>query len=333
MRTTNHIQITGGFALLPSSVTQEALGLTCLSEVSPRDSIWDIHKRQSVLLSRRYGNIGYDKLAERIGDCAPELEFALQTSKSEQELEFKLFNTKFCRVRHCPICQWRKSMAWIARLYEGLPRLINDHPNVCFIFLTLTVRNCDITELRETLKWMNKSWERLSKRKSFPGLGFIKATEITRGEDDTAHPHFHIVIAVKKSYFTGAYYLSQAKWTELWQKSSRVDYKPIVNVKRIKAKDKDDQSIEGLVNALRETVKYSVKVEDLLHSPSDWLVELTRQVHKTRAIALGGIFREYLREEEPEDLISENEQITSGDSDSTIHFGFRERYGLYVQNI
>jgi len=53
-----------------------------------------------------------------------------------------------------------------------------------------------------------------------------------------------------------------------------------------------------------------VKPDDLIGtktaktSPQDWLAELTRQLHKTRSIALGGIFKEYLSEDEPEDLIN-----------------------------
>lgn len=51
---------------------------------------------------------------------------------------------------------------------------------------------------------------------------------------DTYHPHFHVLIAVNKSYFTSRDYLSQARWTAAWQQALQVDYTPIVDVRRIK---------------------------------------------------------------------------------------------------
>lgn len=50
-----------------------------------------------------------------------------------------------------------------------------------------------------------------------------------------------------------------------------------------------------------------MKESDLI-TDRDWFLELTRQLHKTRAIAVGGVLRDYMREleEEPEDLIGED---------------------------
>jgi hypothetical protein len=217
---------------------------------------------------------------------------------------------------------------WVARLYEGLPKMLKDYPDIKFIFLTLTIKNCEVTELRDTLNKMNKSWERLSKRKNFPGIGFIKSTEITRSNNNLAHPHFHCLIAVKNSYFSNNY-LSQNTWTELWQKSLRIEYTPIVNVKRVRPKDKGDESLEGLINSLREVVKYSVKPDDLINSPPEWLGELTKQLHKTRAVSLGGIFKNYLREDEPENLITESQEQTET-AKADLTFGFREKINKYV---
>jgi len=55
---------------------------------------------------------------------------------------------------------------------------------------------------------------------------------------------------------------------------------------------------------LAEVIKYSVKESDLT-ADREWFLELTRQLHRTKAIAVGGILRDYFREleQEPEDLI------------------------------
>ena len=219
-------------------------------------------------------------------------------------------------------------MMWRARFFQILPKLLEDHPKARFVFLTLTVRNCPLESLREAIGKMNKAWGRLAGRKAFPAIGWVKSLEVTRGKDETAHPHFHVVLMVKSGYFsTGGGYLSQKRWTELWQSCLRIDYTPIVNVKAVKSKNGLE---DGIFVALCETLKYSVKEEDLKVNP-EWLKDLTNQLHKTRSIALGGVFKQYLSEEEPEDLIhTDIEDSELSDEDMTFYFGWRERYAKYM---
>jgi Replication protein len=74
-------------------------------------------------------------------------------------LTLKLREARFCRVRHCPICQWRRSLMWLARFQTALPQLLVQHPTARFLFLTLTQKNVSIGELRLTLRDMTKAWE------------------------------------------------------------------------------------------------------------------------------------------------------------------------------
>lgn len=226
---------------------------------------------------------------------------------------------------------------WFARMIKAIPIILNDHPKTRFIFLTLTVRNCPITELRATIQDMNQAWKRLTLRKQFPAIGFVKSTEVTRGADSTAHPHFHCLLMVESSYFKGTNYLSQEKWTNLWKESLRIDYTPVVNVKAVKQNSKKitekdaalNPRLAGIQGAICETFKYSVKPDDLISSDPDWLVELTSQLHKTRAIALGGLFKQYLSEEEPEDLIGESDE-----DEPTLYdvlYGWREWVSRYAK--
>ena len=107
------------------------------------------------------------------------------------ETRLRLREAHFCRVRHCPVCQWRRSLMWQARFYQSLPKLVTEHPKARWLFLTLTVRNCPITELGETLTAMNAAWQRLKDRKEFrPVLGWVRTTEVTRGKDGSARPAF-----------------------------------------------------------------------------------------------------------------------------------------------
>lgn len=286
------------------------MGGDFLCKISPNDERWDTIREQADKFKDLYRGTVFDRYADRIDGCSGLLEFAQAVDPETGESKLKLKSARFCRVPRCPVCQWRRSLMWRAKAFKVMPKVFEDYPGARFIFLTLTVRNCPLDELRTTLAHMNKSWERLSKRKQFPGIGWIKAVEVTRADDDTAHPHFHCLLMVNPSYFTGKYYLSQEKWTELWKKSLRVEYTPIVHAQAVKTLKGANQ---GMLEAVLETIKYSVKPGDVLRgqetrsqiSDQEWLVTLTQQLYKTKSIATGGILKDYLRqlESEPDDLI------------------------------
>ena len=117
----------------------------------------------------------------------------------------------------------------------------------------LTVKNPPVTELRDTLKHMNDSWKRLIETKRFKSgvAGFLRTTEVTRGNDGKmmAHPHFHALLLVKPSYFT-INYIKQGDWVEMWAKALRADYLPSVNVKAVKA-TLDEKGRKQLDKAIR----------------------------------------------------------------------------------
>ena len=210
-----------------------------LSELSERDKPWDKHKAESDRIEKHYQDTEFDRYSERIHFCSEFLDFILASKdndKDDGEKRLKLKSARFCRVRTCMVCCWRKSLRWKAKTYQALPRFLEDYPAYRFLFLTLTVKNCEIWELRTTLDWMSKGFTRLTRLKVFPGQGWVKSVEVTRGKKGDAHPHFHVLLGVKASYF-GRDYLSQKKWCALWQKSLRCDYQPVLDVQALKSKD------------------------------------------------------------------------------------------------
>jgi plasmid rolling circle replication initiator protein Rep len=213
---------------------------------------------------------------------------------------------------------------WKAKAHKVLPAVIDHFPKHRWLFLTLTVRNVEIVQLRETLTWMHKSFVRLTKLKEFLAEGWIKSTEVTRGKTPpgSAHPHFHVLLMVPPSYFSGQAYLSQKRWSELWQKATRIDYEPMVHVKAI-AKQHNPQIL------IPEILKYQVKESDLVADRA-WFLELTKQLHKTRAVSVGGILRDYFQEleEEPEDLIGKNDDDVTPD-EGHLYFGWKREKGRY----
>lgn len=310
-----------------------------LTDLSPKDKPWDDNRAYASKVEGLYSIAGEQRYAERINDCSRLLDFLLTQVEDGFESAFKLQNARFCRVRHCPVCQWRRSLMWRARFFNAVPKISQDYPKARWIFLTLTVKNCPVTELRATLQDMNRAWRRLIELKRFPALGFVKSVEVTRSKDGTAHPHFHVLLLVRSSYFKGQTYVSQATWRDLWQKCLRVDYLPVVHVRSVKGKQGDDP-IKAIHAGLLETLKYTVKPQDLVGSLSPecqtenaaWLSELTAQLHKTRAISVGGCLKNYLSEEEPEDLIhEEGEEIEESSDGHLIRFGWRENVKRYVK--
>lgn len=264
-----------------------------LSEISDKDKPWDKHRSQTDDVRELYHQIGHERTVERMDLCSQILTFAL-TNPDKLTLE----SARFCRVRQCPSCQWRRQLMWKARFYNALPNIEKNFPKHRWIALTLTVENCAITDLRETIKIMNQSWKRLIERNQFPGKGFIRSLEVTRNsEDSSAHPHFHVLLLVKPSYFTGKIYIKQADWGVLWQQCLRSEYTPIVHV----------QAVKDLSKGAKEVLKYQVKPDDLI-ADAQWLGEFTKQIHKTRAVSVGGVLSKYFSDTEPSD-----EELIHGD--------------------
>jgi plasmid rolling circle replication initiator protein Rep len=280
-----------------------------LSDLSKRDESWDKNRAFSDRVESHYRGSVFHRYSDRIHDCAQILSFGL-TMQDDATLRLKLKSAKFCRVRYCPVCQFRRSMQWKARAYKVLPKIVEQYPTHRWLFLTLTQKNVEITSLRATLKEMNSAFQRMTKLNSFPAIGWLKSMEVTRGKKGDSHPHFHCLLLVPRSYF-GRRYLKQSDWAAMWKQSLRLDYTPVIDIRPVKEGDYP-------MSLIPELIKYSTKGLDLV-SDRDWLIELTRQTHKMRAISTGGVLKSFLHEleEEPADLIG-----TGDDGQETI-----EEYG------
>jgi plasmid rolling circle replication initiator protein Rep len=260
-------------------------------------------------------------------------------------LKFK--GAHFCRVRFCPVCQWRRSQMLLARFFQAFPRIKADYPTTRYVFLTLTVKNCPVGELRSTIQHMSKSWNRLVSRKAFPAIGFVRSLEVTKetnaydkttkklihqARPNYAHPHFHVLLALKPSYFSRGY-LSTSDWAALWQNALKADYTPVCDVRIVKAKktdsDSDSEAIDGIKAAIVEVIKYTVKPSDMVQD-GDFLIAMVEQLHNIRAVSLGGIFKEYLAEQEEDH--QDGEEVEHEENEGGLHFGWRQTVKRYQLN-
>lgn len=227
---------------------------------------------------------------QQMRDCASYLIF------SEKEGKKKLTDANFCRIRLCPICNWRKSLKLFAQVSEITDVILNEKPTARFIFLTLTVKNPKADELKKTLNSMNEGFKYLvQKSRNFAPakllkenlMGYLKAIEITyNAKSDSYHPHFHILLEVRPSYF-GKGYIKREKYQEMWKQALKLDYLPQVDVRVVK---------NATSRAIAELSKYPVKTADLLKLKNesqavDALITLHNSMHNRRLITFGGDFK------------------------------------------
>lgn len=290
--------MTKDFSISIPQVKQKDLLLLRDFSTNAKDAKFDSHRSATQSIEKIFtdGEEFHVRQAGRLSQCSGVLSFGWQDDNETGESKLKLKQARFCHIRSCPVCQWRRSMAWQARMFTAMPKLSEQFLTHRWLMLTLTVRNCEVSELKATIKHMQQSFKRLRERKDFPAHGYIKSLEVTRSENGEAHPHFHILMMVPRSYFQGYSYIKTERWAELWQESLRVDYSPVVDVRSVKSKHKDRP--HDISAAVVEVLKYETKVADLEQHP-EFLRQLAKQLVRVRAVEVGGILKEYLKTDEP----------------------------------
>lgn len=258
-------------------------------------------------------------LGQAIANCAARLQVELMLDGDELGAA-SLRGGALCNRRLCPFCEWRRTRAWRARLLSGLDEFASAHPKHSALFLTLTVRNCRIDELRDTVQEMNKSWNRLCKTRAFPSVHWFRRLEVTLqhggGATPMAHPHFHCLLLVPPSYW-GKGYWKQLRWQQEWQMASRLDYAPVVDVRRAKAKGQGPEAQEGTPrSAVIEAAKYASKATDLV-ALGDALPAFHWEMRGLRSFALSKPLQDFVKAADPagDELL---DAAASGPSDGAL---------------
>ncbi len=228
-------------------------------------------------------------------DCGRYLEFVLFQNIKDRDLrEKKLDKMYTCKDRFCPFCNWRRARKLAIQSYEVLEAIQQDK-KVRYLFVTLTVKNCPIEQLSDTISYMNKSFERMFRwqrlKKSVLGWSRILEYPPQKTDSKMVHPHYHCLIAVPTTYFgrDKSLYIKQSEWQSLWQKALKVDYAPSVDVRRIRA----NNGVDPIAKAVAEFAKYPLKSIDIKKLSVEQFQELVYQMKRKRAVAFGGILKEY----------------------------------------
>ena len=269
------------------------------------DSKFAPKRKKSVLLSESYTRIGYDSKASRVASCGTELSFAYAISPDGVVSEDgKLHSANFCKDRLCPMCAWRRSYKIFGQVSRIMEHIGDKYE---YLFLTLTVPSVPAEELTETISRLVKAWSNLIRQKPFKTAvrGFFRALEVTRNNDPDSksyklyHPHFHVVLAVPKSYWNNCY-ITHDQWLEMWRKAYKDDSITQVDIRKAKSKDAyqkagAQEAINMLSSAVAEIAKYAVKDTDYIHEFDPALTDeivttLAGALARRRLTAYGGCF-------------------------------------------
>ncbi len=233
----------------------------------------------NTMLANAYDEVD-PKTAERLRNCATKLIYTV-------DIEGKrlLKSANFCRVRLCPVCQWRRALKTYGQLSQIVAAIENERPR-SYALLTLTIKNCLPSELKETLDFMSESFNRMMgyKRIKTTVKGWYRGQEITHNTiEGTFHPHYHVLLCLNKTYWKKGY-IKKEDWQAMWKRAIRADYDPQINIKRVKG---DNPSV------IAECCKYMCKPGDYI-IPQDWELSvdtvrlLSEVLHKRRFSAMSG---------------------------------------------
>ena len=151
----------------------------------------------------------------------------------------KLHKGSFCGNRFCPMCAWRQARKDALKIGTIMKWLSTDYEKQ-FIFVTLTTPNVSAAGLPAEIDRFNKAFKKFVARKEILALseGYVRKLELTyNAERNDYNPHFHVIFAVNKSYFTSRVYLKQARWLEIWREVTGDDSITQVHVQKLKDAD------------------------------------------------------------------------------------------------
>jgi plasmid rolling circle replication initiator protein Rep len=229
--------------------------------------------------------------------------FVFEERRYEDRTERKIIEAKFCQLRLCPICSWRRSR----KLYGEVMSIITQPEFVDqkFVFLTLTVKNCEKESLKDELNRITRAFNKLTKDDdSYFNLAFtgaFRAVEITYNKKTNMyHPHMHVLVSVGPDYFkkSNKHYMSHDRLMGLWREKCGLDYDPAVRIQKVMG-DKSKQ--------VAEVAKYTVKSTDM---PNAAVAEtLDKALHRVRLVSFCGLFKRVRNRLDEEGLENQTEGL------------------------
>ena len=246
------------------------------------------YKRKDENIDKPIGNITENRI-DRVKSCSNYF-----TAVADRTLQkSKIVKAIRCRDKFCPVCQKIKSTK-NALAIEAMYNYLKDTTKLNYLFITLTAPNVKGDKLSKELSDYTSSFKRMIKTKKIEKInkGYIAKLEITYNtEDDSYHPHYHVLMAVPNQYFkNNNYYIKQNEWLEIWRKTKRDKNITQVDVRKVRNKN-----IDGISSEVLELAKYMAKSADYFNS-LDVFETYFNETHKKRFMRYGGLFKEALKD-------------------------------------
>lgn len=250
-------------------------------------------KGHTMVIAERLGNIGLNARAARMKACS-----SIITAMQCTQCDRTYYVAARCRDRLCPICGSIRARTTAKILREKTLDALENGGEL--VLLTLTVKNCKWEDLGSTLRMMNMGWNRIRRwRHTRRGvMGTIRTLEITRGADNTAHPHYHVIMHVNESFWKE--YKTTTKWEDAWKKALGINYIPIIDIRKCDIK------------TIKYIAKYITKTDEIKSLDNNALMLYCKAIKSVKSITTSGTFQTKQAEVEKEERLMPNKCSCGG---------------------
>jgi len=240
---------------------------------------WTYHKKINATIASSYQRSDNQKIVKqgkRMQNCSNFVAFAYESEGDFFKKSIAM--VKMCKVRTCPVCQWRRSLQLAGVVGSKLRQVLNDNDDLKAYMISLTVKNVNVRNLKSEIKLIYKAWSKLTKRVAFaPVTHWVRSLEVTagkRGVVGDSHPHIHAILIVDKTKVCKEW-TTKKYWVDLWKDVACLDYEPQIDIK----------PVIGTGGAICEVLKYCVKpsAEAL---KCGWLEKVAEQLANVRLLGI-----------------------------------------------
>lgn len=260
-----------------------------------KDLVKDTYKQKRKSAERTL-DFACGRVSERTFEYMRECSTFIELIATQDKKHKKTVRSNSCKNRFCPICSWKKSQKDGMKI-AVIMQAIKEELDYEFLLLTLTTPNVPAEELDNEIREMSKAYNHLTKLKAFKQIakGNMRKLEVTYNKKrDDYNPHFHVLIAVNRSYFNSRYYIKQSEWLEMWRETTGKtgidengkDELIALDIRRVKTGENE--------TAYLEMAKYSAKDSDF-NTSQKVFDTFYKSLKGKRIITYSGIFKDYAK--------------------------------------
>ena len=212
------------------------------------------------------------------------------------------------------------------------------HLNYSYQLLTVSRPNVGVDKLSDEISALNRNSSALFRldRVKAAVHGFYRAMEVTYNpERDDFHPHFHIITAVKPSYYHSRYFIKRADMVDMWNSCNGHDRAAAGYDLSL-----DWRKVRDLNHDISEVAKYVSKpLSGYADGVDSWKAAYTQAamindvLSGKRLVQTNGVIRDAIRVTSTLRELEDPVDLSDGvDSNNVVkRIGFRYNDGDYIR--